>query len=292
MTMEPSREPIATLGPYGVVIHTGRRNDRPHPLVLRNRWCYVLCGIWNGNARLYSLDEGDRCIEGPAALLLPPGQDHVLEAPPAAGWECLHFDVVHVERRRLWDGQPTLTHVTPAAQPPPEQVWGCCPPLVVSAPQRDAALDTLRACGWLWWRQPGGALRANARLASWLAVYVTASMGEPASTAGTASEPWLQRLRETALSGLETGITVAGLAAAMGMCREALRQRLWQTDRETPGNLLKRLRFDRAKAELARGRTTVRQVARYCGYRSVTAFSNAFRRATGSPPGAWAKAQR
>jgi AraC-like DNA-binding protein len=211
----------------------------------------------------------------------------VVEAPPATGWESLHFDVVYVPRRRLDPGNPSLTHVRPAAQPGPEAVWGCRPPLVVPEPLRTAALDTLRSCGWLWWRGAAGPLRANARLAAWLADYVGGCMPTEEKSYAEVADPWLKRVREAALAGLETGITAKGLAAALGIDRETLRRRLWRADRETPGNLLRRLRIDRAQRELAHGET-VRAVARFCGYRSVTAFSNAFRRATGKPPGRWA----
>ncbi|GLW92168.1 AraC family transcriptional regulator [Actinokineospora globicatena] len=80
--------------------------------------------------------------------------------------------------------------------------------------------------------------------------------------------------------------TVAGLAKVAGMSRAAFAPRFRELVGEGPGAHLTRWRMDLAAALLLeRPEWSVAQVAAQVGYGSEFAFSTAFRRVTGLPPG-------
>lgn len=107
------------------------------------------------------------------------------------------------------------------------------------------------------------------------------------------SPSWLHALRDaevaTALAALhahpERKWTVATLAAEVGVSRATLARRFSEHVGETPLAYLTRWRMDLAARRLRRTDDTVESVARAVGYSSEFAFSRAFSRARGAPPG-------
>jgi AraC-like DNA-binding protein len=98
---------------------------------------------------------------------------------------------------------------------------------------------------------------------------------------------FLDRLRTAMEAGLaEPRFNVDELAAELFMSRRQLLRKVQALTGEAPGDLLRRLRLERATA-LLRGGASVKEVARAVGFRSASHFTQAFREAHGVTPAAW-----
>lgn len=82
--------------------------------------------------------------------------------------------------------------------------------------------------------------------------------------------------------------TVERAARVAGLSRSAFAERFTAVVGLSPMDYLLRLRMALAKDRLRFGGTRLAEVAEACGYRSVSAFSTAFRRVVGIAPGAFA----
>ena len=81
--------------------------------------------------------------------------------------------------------------------------------------------------------------------------------------------------------------TVEALARAVAMSRSAFADRFTTLIGEPPIQYLIRWRLALAAQDLRTGRESIIRVAQASGYESEAAFSRAFRREFGMPPGAW-----
>ena len=90
----------------------------------------------------------------------------------------------------------------------------------------------------------------------------------------------------------ETGApwTVAKLAAGVGMSRSAFAARFCDLVGEAPMAYVTRWRIRTAAVALRTTRREVAEIAAAAGYESAAAFSKAFRRLIGEPPGAYRRA--
>jgi AraC-like DNA-binding protein len=86
----------------------------------------------------------------------------------------------------------------------------------------------------------------------------------------------------------EQAWTVEALASRVGMSRSAFAARFTELVQEPPLTYLTRWRMTKASHLLRSSSTSVGQVAGRVGYDAEAAFSKAFKRWTGSAPGAWA----
>lgn len=85
--------------------------------------------------------------------------------------------------------------------------------------------------------------------------------------------------------------TVAGLARIAGQSRSAFAARFAQALGCGPIEYLARWRMALAKDALMRGEKTLERIAEEIGYESASAFSTAFRKRLGCPPGRFARAE-
>ncbi len=85
---------------------------------------------------------------------------------------------------------------------------------------------------------------------------------------------------------------VEDLAAVAGQNRSTLYRRLRDLRGQTPSTFLRHTRLDRAAELLTSGEGTVSEVAYAVGFKSVSHFSQAFRRAYGVTPSAYANGSR
>ena len=81
--------------------------------------------------------------------------------------------------------------------------------------------------------------------------------------------------------------TVERLAAEAGQSRGNLHRRLRELIEESPSDLIRRMRLERAAAMLEAGAGSVSEVAYAVGFKSVAHFSNAFYEMHGVRPSAW-----
>ena len=114
------------------------------------------------------------------------------------------------------------------------------------------------------------------------------------ASAPAANHGWLAALRDPILAPAleqlhqapERKWTVADLAAAASVSRSVLDERFRSALGRSPTRYLTEWRMHAAKELLAATTLTVGTIARRVGYDSDEAFSRAFRRAFGRPPGA------
>lgn len=114
-----------------------------------------------------------------------------------------------------------------------------------------------------------------------------------------ASTGWLGALKDPQLGRAISAVhrdpsapwTVEALAQAAGMSRSAFAARFHTTVGETPIQYVTRWRMHVAHSLLADGSLTLAQIAERLGYGSEAAFSRAFKRSCGSPPGAVRRAR-
>lgn len=103
---------------------------------------------------------------------------------------------------------------------------------------------------------------------------------------------FLENLRRTLEKHLgNPRFNVDELAAELYLGRRQLLRRLHALTGEAPGDLLRRLRLERAAAWLRQG-ASVKKAAAAVGFRSPSHFAAAFRERYGAPPAAWAASSR
>ena len=142
--------------------------------------------------------------------------------------------------------------------------------------------------------RPGATTVVN-RLCDALFVYVLRSH---LATRPAEDATWLRALVDPQMSmalriiHAEPGApwTVAKLAAGVGMSRSAFAARFSDLVGEAPMAYVTRWRLRTAAVALRTTRRDVAEVAASAGYESTAAFSKAFRRLIGEPPGAYRRA--
>jgi LacI family transcriptional regulator len=81
------------------------------------------------------------------------------------------------------------------------------------------------------------------------------------------------------------GITVADVCRHVCLSRRRLEQRFLSAVGRSPGDEIRQLRIDRAKALLTETNMTLAEIASRCGYAFTSGFSSAFRDVVGTSPG-------
>ena len=102
-------------------------------------------------------------------------------------------------------------------------------------------------------------------------------------------DPSLTRAIQAIHSDVRANWTVAGLASIAGMSRSTFSARFGETIGCAPIEYLVRWRMALAKDALASGVKTLDRIAAEIGYESASAFSTAFRKRLGCPPGQFAR---
>jgi len=117
-------------------------------------------------------------------------------------------------------------------------------------------------------------------------------VGKDGAVAGLLSgmrDPALARALQAMHGNVRAGWTVAGLAGIAGMSRSAFSARFGAVMGCAPIEYLARWRMAIAKEALAQGAKSLDRIADEIGYESASAFSTAFRRRLGCPPGRFAR---
>ncbi|MDR6513003.1 AraC-like DNA-binding protein [Novosphingobium capsulatum] len=117
-------------------------------------------------------------------------------------------------------------------------------------------------------------------------------VGEDEAVAGLLSgmrDPAIARALQAIHGEVSAGWTVAGLASISGMSRSAFSDRFGGLMGCAPIEYLTRWRMALAKEALSRGAKSLDRIAEEIGYESASAFSTAFRKRLGCPPGRFAR---
>lgn len=111
----------------------------------------------------------------------------------------------------------------------------------------------------------------------------------PAGLLRGLQEPTLARALKAIHADVRASWTVADLAKVAGMSRSAFSARFGEALGCAPIEYVARWRMAIAKNALARGTKSLERIADEIGYESASAFSTAFRRHNGCPPGKFAR---
>ena len=85
------------------------------------------------------------------------------------------------------------------------------------------------------------------------------------------------------------GVSLAAMATVVGLERRTLLRRFASATGMSPMEYCRAVRIARARELLEGGDTSQKQIAQSLGYRDVASFARVFRKAVGSPPGAYRK---
>jgi len=263
------------------------RTREHQELPMFGSWFLIL--VEDGRAR-YRTADGPVDLPPGALYLGHPGTAGTLEAPPGCSLRRLNFDVEHRSRRRLpefgWapveDG---------SRQRDPSVIFGVDLPTLPAGVWRRVGADAVLAITDRWWLGDADQLRANARLATWLAGFAAAHAVEPFAARPADDDPDpddpIRRAEAFASDAHHLRCRVEEMARAAGLGLTAFKARYRAVRGETAGGFLRRLRLARAERLLREGDLPIRELAGICGYRSAPAFARSFRRVYGRNPEVW-----
>lgn len=254
------------------------------------------CWLEVGEAARFRLHPGD-------LALVPHGAGHLLRSDPAARTPGLfdlprdavseRYEVIRVdgggEPARLLCGTVYFDH--PAAR----RLTALLPPVILVQGWRSAESEWIASTLRLMASEaraprPGGE-EVITRLADILVIQAIRVWLEQESPA---TSDWLSAIRDPQVGRALTMIhrdparewRVETLAAAVAMSRSAFAERFSRLVGEAPMQYLTRWRMYLALDALREERATVGEIALRLGYGSEAAFSRAFKRFAGVPPGA------
>ena len=260
----------------------------------------VFHGVTAGTCWLRVDDQPPQQLFVGDVVLLPGGDEHVLASAPRGPATPLDG----LAKRRLIDadGQLRLSEADPTTQvlcaTYAEVEPGLHPllrliPRVVVVRAHDAHKPLAALMQLMRTEQRSAGLGSSAildRLIDVLLVYVIREWLEGADSAPPS---WLTALRDPLMADVLARMhadpaapwTVAMLASSSGMSRATLNRRFVEHVGETPSAYLTRWRLHLAAQMLRTTDDGVGKIARSVGYTSEYAFSRAFSRAWGAPPG-------
>ena len=260
----------------------------------------ALHAVTAGTAWLGRPGEGPVQLMPGDVVLLPEGAEHVLGSDPAAVARTTadRFDQWHLADGgtvRIGTG-PAAAHILCADYSHDAvvstQVLDLLPPLVHIRGRSDGGLleDTVRLLGRELAEPRMAAGVVLDRLVDILLVQVLRAW----LAAGPGCAPsWLGALSDDLAGAAVARLhedpsrpwTTAALARATGVSRATLTRRFAAVTGESPGAYLTRWRMDLAARRLRDTDDSLDVIARSVGYTSVYAFSRAFSRLRGQPPG-------
>lgn len=139
--------------------------------------------------------------------------------------------------------------------------------------------------------EAGDDLSALSAEALALELVVLASRASGTGAARGRAPDWLQRSRE-ALADTQGRVSIRDVASIAGVHPSRLAREFRRHFGVTPGAYVRRLRVERARADLERGRESISTIALRHGYADQSHFTRDFRSATGLTPAAYRRGHR
>lgn len=267
--------------PYGPYIRSATHNLKGrHRLQVQPHIFHELIALIKGRGHL-TIKGQPTAIDGPAALLVAPGQAGECRLPPLAQWYSLRFTLTYRRRRPpsqlATQGRPPHTPL-----PTETDLYGCTLPALVPQHLTASCQAMIQTICSSWWRDPISYHRCNYRLGWWLLNYVEAIKGiSPPST------QLQSRLRTAIREALPAGTQVQDVARSMGMSRQHLTRLLHDRDGSSVSEIIADERHHEACRLLACTDLAIIAIAFHCGFRDHSAFSRWFRQRTGASPRTW-----
>ncbi len=268
---------------HGHAMHDGRSRSASYPI-------WRILAISSGPIGA-QIDGVSVVIHGPAVLLLRPGIDAGLSIPQSAiGCHCSFL--VRCAPSAVATGWSSAIRRSWVTEPGSMETWGV--DLPARQPDRLVAglLRKMHRLTDCWWRGETGRLRANAILADILCDMVEDRRGADGATSRRTHpeepERRLKELRAHIERRLRFGISVADLMRWHGSRRTVFYAWCKSASGLSPGDLIDRLRRERASAVMARG-GSAREAAQVCGFKDYATFYRRFRIWFGASPRQWAQ---
>ena len=302
-------DPFAPSDPLGEALHFLRMNGAfycrseltaPWGLTLPPMPGYVWFHVVTaGAARLEAADGGARTLAPGDLALVPHGEGHVLRSEagaPAPG-------ILDLEREAVSERYEILRHGAGGApamlicgavrfdHPAARQLVGSLPPVIHIEAAGAWMQGTLRLMAAEASELRPGGEAVITRLGDILVIQAIRSWIETDPAARTG---WLGALQDRQIGRALTLVhrdpahdwTVASLAGEVAMSRSAFAARFTELVGEPAMAYVARWRMHLAVSALREEGATVGELADRLGYRSEAAFSRAFKRIVGVPPGA------
>jgi AraC-like DNA-binding protein len=267
-------------------------------------WFHIVTA---GRCRLEVDGAEPRMLQPGDLALVPHGQGHVLGSGP----DVITPDVMGLEHEfqnryailRHGGGGAATTLVCGAVRLDHPAAHLILPllPMVIhvgpsGSPQAEWMQSTLRLVAAEAAEMRPGGEAVITRLSDILVIQALRAWIE---TDPAAQRGWLGALRDRQIGRAITLIhrdparawTVASLANELAMSRSAFAARFTELVDEPAMHYVTRWRMQTARTLLAEDGVTVAEIASRLGYQSEAAFSRAFKRITGTPPGAVARAR-
>lgn len=270
---------------HGHELRDGRSRSSPYPI-----WRILAISSGPIGAQI----DGDAVVlHRPTVLLLRPGVDPGLAIPDEAiGCHCSFL--VRAAPWTVLRGWSSAMRRSWRPEPGPIETWGV--DLPVRQPDRLVAglLRKMHRLTDCWWRGDAGRLRANAILADILCDMVADRSGAADARVqripNPASDQRLIELLKHLERRLRFGVSVADLMRWHGSRRTVFYAWCRSVCGCAPGDLIDRVRRDRASAVLARG-GSARDAARMCGFKDYATFYRRFRIWFGASPRQWVQSR-
>ncbi|WP_346280164.1 AraC family transcriptional regulator [Pseudonocardia sp.] len=313
----PTDDPLRSQDPLGEALHflrvTGSfycRSELTAPWGLTMpAWqgCLWFHIVTAGRCRLEVDGAEPRMLQPGDLALVPHGQGHVLGSGP----DVITPDVMGLEHEfqnryailRHGGGGAATTLVCGAVRLDHPAAHLILPllPMVIhvgpsGSPQAEWMQSTLRLVAAEAAEMRPGGEAVITRLSDILVIQALRAWIE---TDPAAQRGWLGALRDRQIGRAITLIhrdparawTVASLANELAMSRSAFAARFTELVDEPAMHYVTRWRMQTARTLLAEDGVTVAEIASRLGYQSEAAFSRAFKRITGTPPSAVARAR-
>ena len=146
-----------------------------------------------------------------------------------------------------------------------------------------SAVDVIDFIYANYWRSPYLLLECQARLHLWVARYVQL-LNQKAHW--ISSDDWCLRTERIVAADVRNA-SVAGIAKRLGVSRQYLSRTYSRNAGHTLASEINRQRIECAKGVLRHTKLSIKKIAHQVGYRSASAFGQAFRTVTGLTPLKW-----
>ncbi len=276
-TMDPRLLPMAPFVYFGKryrLIPEHRTLDGP-----AQRSAYNLWRVVDGTLRLGS-DAAAGIVRPDSIALSGPGT--AVELVAGSTVHHLAFDVVH--RPRYSKRMGCVIDVRMPPQPRWEELFERPLPAQLPDSWCEAAKVFMELAQDRYWRSATSHLKVNARLFVLLADLLAWQLGE---TSARPTGP-VEMAEALIAQRASCGVTVADIAAELGLSRAHLTERFVARRGYGPGKGILRRRLESACHLLERdGAIGIEEVARRSGFSSGSALRRAFRRELGMAPSQW-----
>ena len=249
----------------------------------------------------YMIDQGPYTIsgvesglikgEGPSVICLPPYPKVKILIPSSTLFSWLEWGAIRLPLRAREHVNASRKYPEGFEQPQPVEIWGRSMPLQLPRSCNQPTAGMMVRVNASWWKGGAERMLANAELALWIARYLfppeeKSGKQEIQSHFPQAGEAFLSAVHLLNKS-LAMGLDIRDWAMALEMSPRSLQRWCRKETGLSPQEVLDTLRLRMAERFLKEAEDNLNDIARKCGFASVSSFSAWFSNKTGLAPGRW-----